>query len=578
MNYAAIYHRSNNQYCYMCDSNTLEITLKTGKEINSVTLVNGDPFMGETINNKWEWDNSGTIEMNVKCELQHHLIWSIKIKPPFKRVKYYFKITSNDITTNYLEEGFYTDQQVKEIPLIRMFNMPWMNESDIIKVPTWVKDTIWYQIFPERFCNGDSSLNEPWFTKWKNEGTVTNKEFYGGDLQGIINKLEYLHNLGITGIYLTPIFKSPSSHKYDTTDYFEIDPFFGNEKKFKELVSKAKELNIKIMIDLVFNHSGEHFMQWQDVLKNKEKSEYKDWFFIHDFENLEQKESARAGNFYSFAFCDHMPKLNTNNIEVQNFLLDAVKYYVETLKVDALRLDVANEVSHAFWRRMRTLIDSINPEIYILGEVWNDSIKWLEGDQFHSVMNYPFTTAVGKFFGDKSRTTEQLKYDLNDCYSMYSEQVNQVLFNLLDSHDTDRLRSRLNSIDEYYLHLLMLFTFKGTPSIYYGTEIALEGGSDPDCRRCMPWESIEKGVNKDVFEMVQNFIKLRKELKFNNFSWDNMDTRIIKYNVDDYTVIINSSEDKIEIECNNLVISNNYDSKTLLKNGFIVYKNCNELI
>ena len=197
---------------------------------------------------------------------------------------------------------------------------------------------------------------------WRNKGSVTNQEFFGGDLPGIISKLDYLKELGVSGLYLTPINEAPSSHKYDTTDYQKIDPHFGTEETMKVLVQEAHNRGMRIMLDGVFNHTGKGFEPWQDVLKKGPESEYFDWFMINEWPFREGVNRAREKQYYTFAFFDSMPKLNTNNPKVREYLLSVCENWVKAYDVDGIRLDVANEISHVFCKELRIRLKAIKPD------------------------------------------------------------------------------------------------------------------------------------------------------------------------------------------------------------------------
>ena len=215
-----------------------------------------------------------------------------------------------------------------------------MNPCDVARTPAWVNDTVWYQIFPDRFCNGNHSLDPENVCPWRShKETVRNEESFGGDLQGIISKLDYLKNLGITGIYMTPVNESHSNHKYDTVNYKKIDPHFGDEKVFKTLVDEAHSRGIRVMLDGVFNHSGYDFAPWQDVLQKGPESEYYDWFMINTWPLSEGGGHAHKGEYYAFAFFDDMPKLNTNNPKVRKYFIDICEDWVRKYGVDGIRLD-----------------------------------------------------------------------------------------------------------------------------------------------------------------------------------------------------------------------------------------------
>ena len=411
---------------------------------------------------------------------------------------------------------------------------------------------------------------------------MTNQESYGGDLAGIIQKLDYLQNLGINGIYLTPINESPSTHKYDTTDYTKIDPHFGDEETFINLVNEAHKRGIRVMLDGVFNHCGYYFKQWQEVIEKGPESEYYDWFMINEWPFDKAGGCAKKKQYYAFAFFDNMPKLNTNNPEVRKYFVDICANWVEKYGVDGIRLDVANEVSHRFCKELRYRLKAINPDVYILGEIWHNALPWLRGDEFDAVMNYPLGESIRDFWIDKSLTNEDFEYTINRCYTTYMQQTNDVLFNLLDSHDTKRLRNLVKSLDEYFAQLAVLFTMPGSPCIYYGTEIAMEGDFDPDNRRCMPWDEIEAGKFASRIEIISKLIHLRKQeplLRSRNFHFpenDNQNPRLIHFQkmgwVDNgIEVFINCSDEDVEIApAGELLLARHYVDNALLCNGFLI--------
>ena len=391
------------------------------------------------------------------------------------------------------------------------FKLPYIHEIDGCQVPDWVSKTVWYQIFPERFANGDAELSPEGALDWDSSIRPKSTDFFGGDLQGIIDHLDYLQDLGITGLYLCPIFESPSNHKYNTTDYFEIDQHFGDKETFRQLVDQAHLRGMKVMLDAVFNHMGDQSAQWQDVLKHGEKSVYKDWFHIQEFPVTNDKlVNPKELPYHTFAFASYMPKLNTANPEVKDYLLSVATYWIEHFDIDAWRLDVANEVDHQFWRDFRKAVLAKKPDLYILGEVWHTSQPWLNGDEFHAVMNYPLSDSIKDYFLSRSKKTSQFIAEIN-CQSMYyKQQISEVMFNLLDSHDTERILTTAQGNTQLVKSALaFLFLQRGTPCIYYGTELELSGGMDPDCRRVMPWDRVSN--NNDMLNFMKNLIQLRKE-------------------------------------------------------------------
>lgn len=580
MNCAAIYHRSSDNYCYALNKDELIINLKTGYDIEQVFIHYGDPFEGGILGGDWSWTGTRT-EIGFKKKLKNHLWWTITLKPPYKRCKYYFEVKSSEKTLFYLEDGFYTQEQLDQKgSRISCFVFPWMNEIDINKTPEWVNNTIWYQIFPERFCNGNPD-NDPENTKAWGSLPVSNEQFYGGDLDGIIEKLDYLKDLGINGIYLTPIFAAETAHKYDTTDYMEIDPHFGDKETFRRLITQAHNRNIRIMIDGVFNHCGRKFKPWLDVLEKGPESAYYHWFLINRWPFDPTNKDTHSGDFYSFGFTAQMPKLNTGHPDVQKYLLDVVTYWIKNYNIDGLRLDVANEISHDFCKKLRQAAKAINPDFYILGEIWNDSIHWLRGDEFDAVMNYPLSGTIQDFWTYTNSGKEDFEKAINRNYTMYMQQTNHVLFNLMDSHDTNRLMDQTKDSDIFYQQLALLFTMPGSPCIFYGTEIQLEGKHDPDCRRCMPWSEINSGIHDSKIEEIKKLTHLRKTHPAacsDHFHFTNEidEKRVIEYiKTDDdqqqIQIFVNASCKAVSIAPKNCVLcSRKYIDHTLEPGGFLI--------
>ncbi|MCA1031012.1 alpha-glycosidase [Bacillus timonensis] len=540
----AIYHRPKNNFAYAYDENTLHIRLRTKKgDVDTVHLIFGDPYVYNEdgwISNKKEMTISGSDEL--------FDYWFTAVTPDFKRLRYGFELHDDNETLIYTEKGFI--QEVKADSSY-YFCFPFLNNIDVFKAPTWVKDTVWYQIFPERFANGNESINPEGTLPWgSTEPTPTN--FFGGDFEGVIQHIDHLVELGVTGIYFTPIFKAHSNHKYDTIDYMEIDAQFGDKETFKRLVEVCHENGIKIMLDAVFNHSGYYFPQFQDVLKNQEKSEYKDWFHLKEFPVQPEPKP----NYDTFAFVGSMPKLNTENQAVKDYLLEVGRYWVREFNIDGWRLDVANEVDHQFWREFRQAVKEIKPDVYILGEIWHDSMPWLQGDQFDAVMNYPFTTGAVNFFAKNEMKATEFTNIITNVMHSYPNNVNEVAFNLLDSHDTPRI---LTTCGENKDKLKLLYVFKlsftGSPCIYYGDEIGMTGEQDPGCRKCMIWDENEQ--DRDLFNHISKLLTLRKEHQ----AFKNNDIRFVEANDETnhviyeksndgekYSFILNNSEEDLELK------------------------------
>lgn len=509
MERAALVHRPDSEYAYLFEKNIMHIRLRTKREdVKEVKIIKGDPYL---INeDKWYQTSE---EMKIVASTEDYDYWQIAVTAEFRRIQYGFHVIGIDS-----EEVFYGDRGIFDMSdetiekAENYFRMPYFQEVDRFKAPEWVKETVWYQIFPERFANGDQSNDPKGTLPWGSQ-LPGREDFFGGDLQGVIDHLDYLVDLGINGLYFCPIFKASSNHKYDTIDYFDVDPDFGDKKLFKKLVDEAHKRGMKVMLDAVFNHMGYYSAQFQDVVKNEEASIYRDWFHIHSFPVEIGKngniEGAKTLSFDTFSFTPMMPKLNTANKEVQDYLISIGTYWINEFNIDAWRLDVANEVDHQFWKRFYHETTALKEEFYILGEIWHSSQSWLNGDEFHGVMNYAFTETVSNFFLKDSISATKMASGLYEQLMLYRDQTNQVMFNCMDSHDTARLLHLANE-NKDIAKMTLAFTFmqQGSPCIYYGTEVGMTGGNDPDCRRCMVWD--EEKQDLTYLEFVKQLVALRK--------------------------------------------------------------------
>ena len=567
MNKAAINHIPNSNMAYAYDDSHLHLYLQTGKDdIDKVEMLFGDPHDWVPVGGKYYWviATQPRLVMDKKYQTELFDYWFVAEAATFKRAKYAFILYKGDDIYFYGSKSLIpidleTDKNIIYDSL-EYFCYPYINEADLVKPLPWIKETIWYQIFPERFRKGENTKGNylPW---GEHEGPISNQMFFGGNLQGIIESIPYLQNLGINGIYFTPIFAATSAHKYDTIDYFKIDPSFGTNKDFKQMVKACHKAGIKVMLDAVFNHCGWFHPYWQDVVQKGKKSKYYDCFFIeHEeiinfpIENNMPKITGRIyPNYRTFAFTPFMPKLNTANPLIEKHLLKAAKYWVEKYDIDGWRLDVSNEVSHDFWRKFRQVVTKVKPDIYILGENWEDSTPWLGADQFNAVMNYELTYPIWQFFTfEEINRINALEFShkINEILIKYPHNVAVNMFNLVGSHDTMRILRRVKGNgDLVKLVYLFIFTFSGSPAIFYGDEIGLDGGKDPDNRRCMIWDETKQ--DKDLFGFFKRIIALRK----NNPSFSSVDIKwlstldnAIIYQKEDIIFVINNNDHKLVIE------------------------------
>jgi len=493
----AVYHRPKQNWSYAYDRRTVHLRLRTKKkDCAKVEAIVGD---------KYTWDTTlDIVKMRIFAQDEQFDYWEASVTPPYRRLRYAFRLTD----ANHKDQIIYTERGfVSELPdnPNSFFDFPFINPIDVFEPPAWVKDAVFYQIFPERFACGDPSISPANVEPWGGNPTPTN--FFGGDLQGVLDHLDHIAELGINAIYFTPLFEATTNHKYDTQDYLKVDPQFGTNEKLKELVDACHARGIRVLLDAVFNHSGRTFAPFLDAKKHGKQSKYADWFHVREWP-LQVIDGIPT--YDTFAFEPLMPKLNTEHPEVKQYLFQVARYWIEEIGIDGWRLDVANEVDHQFWREFRNIVKEVNPEAYILGEIWHDSIMWLQGDQFDAVMNYPFTNAVLDFFGHQSLDAQTFTQAIGHQLAAYPQQVTETAFNLLDSHDTPRLLTICdNNEDAMKLAALFQLTYPGTPCIYYGDEVGIDGEGDPDCRKCMIWEPEKQNV--DLLSFYKQLIALRHQ-------------------------------------------------------------------
>ncbi|MCS6919315.1 MAG: alpha amylase N-terminal ig-like domain-containing protein, partial [Fimbriimonadales bacterium] len=257
-------------------------------------------------------------------------------------------------------------------------------------VPNWAQDAIYYQIMPDRFYNAEPS-NDPDASKPVDfTGRIEGDGFYGGDLQGILQKLDYLRDLGVDALYLTPVFASVTHHNYDIDDYERADPQIGTDEDLRTLARTLHQHEMRLILDGVFNHVGIYFFAFQDLLRRQEASLFRDWFIVEKFPVAVELNP----NYWAWWNIPYMPKLNHNNPLVRRYLLGVIDRWTRELRLDGWRLDVPNEVPDMFWREFRPVVKRANPQAIIIGEIWDDAGRWLQGDMFDSVMNYVWRGAV----------------------------------------------------------------------------------------------------------------------------------------------------------------------------------------
>lgn len=575
MNLAAIRHRSTGSDCYALDSDTVVLNLWTDYSVKAVSVVSEDPFVHE-LHRRRAWEGKPT-PMRRLYELAHQVVWTAELKPAYKRLQYYFVVEGEDKRLGVFENKICPMEERDRIST-EYFKFPWINPSDVIAPPDWVRDTVWYQIMPDRFARSSDAPSDPKFRRWGDFSDPHFGDLYGGNLRGIRERLPYLRQLGVSGIYLTPIFLSNSNHKYNTFDYYKVDPDFGTEQDLRELVQSAHDLGMRIMLDAVFNHCGTEFFAWKDVCEKGRESQYFDWFFINRDDFVKDDFSVADGRFYTFSFWAGMPKLNTNNPEVQRYFTDLCVHWVGDLDIDGIRFDVGDEISHSFLRRVNAAVKAKKPETFLLGEIWFDSIGWLGGFEYDSVMNYPFTGAVGDFWRDREMTARDFMHRLNFCRSLYPRQINEAIFSFLDTHDTARVRESCQNQDEMLQKLAILLTMAGTPCLYYGTEIAMKGTHTPYNRSTMPWDEIDAGKFDRFKSKVGALVHVRNtqpDLRRDEmtFFFDESLPRLVGYRKGAVTVLLNAGDTPAPVAAKQeILFSNGYKDGMLRPDGVLICK------
>ncbi len=376
-----------------------------------------------------------------------------------------------------------------------------------MSTPYWVEDAIFYEIFPDRFANGDpghiTASTLPW------EAAPTIQGFQGGDLRGIIQKLDYLLDLGINAIYLTPIFQATSTHRYNTTDYYKIDNKLGDLRDFNAMIHAAHTNGIRVLLDGVFNHCGRGFFAFNDLLENQDQSPYKDWFTVKHFP-VQAYSPGQADDYLAWWGYKSLPKFNFSSPPVRKHFLEVARYWIDQ-GIDGWRLDVPNEIDDdQFWADFRQVVKSANPDAYLVGEIWDGNPNWVGDTRFDGLMNYPIRDAVLNWLSGKGTLTQfsqrierqMTNYPRENVYAMYSP---------LGSHDTERIWTMLGgNLAKVKQAFLFLFALPGAPAIYYGDEIGMEGGKDPACRHTFYWDV--RSWQNELRQWLQKLISLRKTM------------------------------------------------------------------
>ena len=484
------------------------------------------------------------VELRKYAETDRFVFWGVQVEFRANEAKFSFAATTEDNLNLYLGTSG-----------IANFISPsekWIYDSSIYQrhsIPDWVYGSVMYQVFPERFANGRSEINPENTVEW---GSVpTRLDFQGGDLYGVIDKLDYIESLGVNILYLNPIFLSGSTHKYDSWDHFKVDPTLGGDDGLRDLISNCHDRNIKVILDCSLNHVHPRHFAFQDIVKNGENSEYKNWFTIFDYPVRLIHRPHLYANTYKVGWDGNeeeykrylektfdetkvpvevrdddgpivepsykawwgvpdMPKVNFESKEARQWALDVTKHWIENFDIDGWRMDVAKELDFSFWKEFRDIAHKANKDTLLISEIFGDTSQWLQGDRFDGTMNYSFREAMTDYFATKRINNKEFADSLANLYSMYSFEALSSCQNLLSSHDVKRFLNRCGNEEDGILGAIFLqATFPGIAGIYYGDEIGLGGADDPFNREPFPWHS-EESWNSTILDYTIKLMNIKK--------------------------------------------------------------------
>lgn len=497
INGQAVYHQPLSQFAYAPAEYCLTIRLQTAKQdLCKCTLYYGDRV-----------DPLPQVKFRAKgmekvASDERFDYYEVTIRSELDRICYYFELEASDEKL-YLYAGILATYLPSERS--EYYQYPFIRREELSDVPRWLKEAVVYNIFPDSFASAKREISGQSETLLDEKSGQTLHTRLGGTLRGIIANLDYIANLGFNCLYLNPIFTAAEYHRYDLLDYYHVSPNLGTDSDFRELVQAAHALGMHVIIDGVFNHCSWYFFAFDDVVKNGEKSRYKDWFYKLEFPVV-RPENGEKPSYSCFAYEPKMPKLNSSNPEVRAYFLDVCRYWLEEFDVDGWRLDVANEVDKDFWREFRKVAKRTKPDSVLIAEIWESAERWLQGDMFDSTMNYDFRKNCRDFLASGKINGSEFNSRLISMNWRYPFPMVQGQLNLLDSHDVSRFRSLCLCPERFYLAEICLFTSIGAPCVFYGDELGMQGETEYTWRGSMPWQQ----AVSDERELFRQLISLRK--------------------------------------------------------------------
>ena len=497
MNYAAIAHQATQFDCFCLEPGKFLFRLQSAAgDLRRVTLHSLDKYLPLHIRDtrkatEMRWVASDGLRDYYEAVLEFDLVC----------LRYCFELEDQQGQRVFFSNTGFTPAIPDDIE--RLFDCPQtLREEEFFRTPHWAANSIVYQIFPSRFASHKSIPDELWY-----KAPIGPLDDLQGSLQGLLRHLDHIRDLGVDVLYLTPIFYSRSTHKYDTIDYYRIDPSFGSEADLVQLVEKAHQLGLRVMLDGVFNHTSPEFFAFADLEQQGAASAYKNWYYLKDFpvQRLHGQQ-----NYKCFGYYGGMPKVNLQHPAAAEYFTNVALHWLRVTGADGWRLDVADEIAHQFWRNFRRAVKTEFPNALIVGEVWHHAPDFLQGDQWDSVMNYPFYRSLLDYVtgnGTASSLLSTLGFQRGNLHTA----VHPLLWNLIGSHDTPRIRHLCGENKElHHLAAAIQLLSPGMPMIYYGDEVGMTGGKDPDCRRGMLWDPQRQEA--DTLLWYRRLIHLRKTI------------------------------------------------------------------
>lgn len=572
INRAAILHIPLSQYAFANSETNITFRLKTAKDNVKRSTI----FIGDRVQPSDPIQFVGYPMNKIGYDLVSDY-YEVTLNLNINRICYYFELADEEETI-YL----YSDILDSVLPVERseFYQYPIILRSEISDVPDWLKRAVVYNIFPDSFASSKRKISGH-ETKKKWTGDIILKSRLGGTIKGIMENMDYIADMGFNCLYLNPFFTAGEYHKYDLLDYFHVSPDRGTDDDFRELVKEAHKKNIKVIIDGVFNHCSWKFFAFEDVVRNEEKSEYKDWFYSVKYPVIRPDNEMDRPEYETFAYERKMPKLNTANEEVQRYFAEVGAYWIREFDVDGWRLDVANEVDKNFWRRFKKAIRAEKKDSVMIGEIWESAEVWLRGDMFDSTMNYDFRRYCRDFFALSKIKASVFHDRIMKMLMRYPTGVLQGQLNLLDSHDVNRFFSYCDGdIRRLKLAFVFLYTMPGAACIFYGDEYGMDGNSEFTLRGPMPWKE-HKYDESALLKKLSEIRRAYTSLIYGEFRVEQIDDNGLycysrrEESKEEIVVALNVSTNPICLggdEQKRVLLQEGYDGTSLSEFGYVIWR------